>query len=136
MNYKLPETSRDDQDSAERLMNELKDKNQDRALLVAALEMWFKIKKQGVDINKVEGFGFDANLMNQEDLRAAGFYKYRHGNTRNRSNPFDWPVINGVCTPKKYNYVVMQDGTKVKLSPMVDRPEDTINSTGQGKETS
>lgn len=108
-------------------MNEVLERIQtkivEQQLLLKQLAMWDAIKKQGINADDIQGFGFDPMLMDFRDRRNARLH-HRWPNT----NPFDWPLIRNdegqqVIEVQKYNFVTLKNGNRVRLNPMVDAPK-------------
>ncbi len=83
--------------------------------------MWADVEARGIDPETVQAFSFDPNLMSwseKRDCRRANFDRSVGLN----GNPYNFPIVDGIVSPKKYNVVILKDGQRVKLDPMIDRP--------------
>jgi hypothetical protein len=95
---------------------------------------------QGINADDVSTFGFDPKLMTEDERREARRAANAKFETRGRytdNNPYLWPVedLNGRRTIRtlRYNFVRLNTGEQVRLTPMIDRP-DAISETAKTEE--
>lgn len=97
-------------------------KKAEQAQYLKVLKMWAKVEQQGICPSDVDTFGFSWQLMPETERKAQEHKSRMAGLEANYSNPFGWPVINGKCQSKLYNYVKTKDGEIIPLNPMIERP--------------
>jgi len=104
-----------------KIMMNIEDKNRERSFLVNQLKMWAQVQYQGIDTSTVARFGFDPDLVPEEEL-----VKLRRNEGFNTNNPYGWPSreVNGrrTTTPEIYNYVILNTGKKVPLKSAIQKP--------------
>ena len=106
---------------AQVLVARLGELGQERDDCLAILAMWYKVAAQGIEFDDVESLGFSPTFMTTEEKLAAR-RKHPHAVS---FNPYNWPIIEKdgrrLLQIKAFNYVLLKNGTRVKLSPMVER---------------
>ena len=104
-----------------KLMKNIEDKNRERLDAFKQLDMWAKVQDQGIDTSTVSRFGFDPDLVPEEEL-----VKLRKNEGFNKNNPYGWESreVNGrrTTTPEIYNYVILKNGEKVPLKSAIQKP--------------
>ena len=104
-----------------KLMKNIEDKNRERLDAFRQLDMWAKVQDQGIDTSTVSRFGFDPDLVPEEEL-----VKLRKNEGFNKNNPYGWESreVNGrrTTTPEIYNYVILNTGEKVPLKSAIQKP--------------
>lgn len=105
--------------------------NDERNKLMKQLEMWAEVKAQGISPDDVDVFGFDPKLVTPEELNEArkAVRKAVYMFVPTNDNPYNFPTYRneqGQLRYKvlKYNYVRLNDGTKKRLIPMIERPDE------------
>lgn len=104
--------------------------NDERNKLMKQLEMWAKVKAQGISPDDVDVFGFDPKLVTPEELNEARKAARKQMLlVPTNDNPYNFPIYRneqGQARYKvlKYNYVRLKDGTKKRLTPMIERPDE------------
>lgn len=112
------------------VIDRIKNKNDERDLLIRTLEMWGKVKSQGHNPENVDRFAFDYKLMTGNELlklRRRANHSILGPLPFSNSNPFGWPEEyntegSRVIRPRKFNVLVMKNGDRIKLDPMIDAP--------------
>ena len=105
----------------QKIMKKIEDTTNEKLYLLRQLKMWAEAKQQGIDTDKVLVFGFDPELVPEEELQ-----KLRQNQGFNKSNPYGWETreVHGTLTttPQLYNYVRMQNGDKIPLKSAIQKP--------------
>ncbi|NCA13400.1 MAG: hypothetical protein EBS89_04595 [Proteobacteria bacterium] len=103
-----------------KIMKNIEDKNRERLVAIRQLEIWAQVQQQGIDTSTVSRFGFDPDLVPEEELR-----KLRRNEGFNKNNPYGWQSreVGGrmTTTPELYNYVVLRSGEKVPLKSAIPK---------------
>ena len=110
------------------ILENLNAKLDEQKYLLRIMSMWNEVKSQGIDLDAVSALGFDPVLMTiverRDARRKTGFGVIEKG--LSNSNPYGWPMVTvdgkQMVQTKKFNYVKLQTGEKIRLTPMVDRP--------------
>jgi len=105
----------------QKIMKNIEDKNKERLVLLSQLKMWSQVQEQGIDTSTVARFGFDPDLVPEEELD-----NLRKNEGFNKNNPYGWESreVNGrmTTTPEIYNYVILRNGEKITLNPSIQKP--------------
>ena len=109
------------------ILDKINAKNQERDLLLKTLEMWHQVTLQGINPDDVDRFTFDYTLMSGIELSKQRRISQRLYLPFSNSNPFGWPIEyneagSRVIRSKKFNVVIMKNGDRVKLNPIIDAP--------------
>lgn len=94
--------------------------------LLSVLDMWEKVKQQGIDPESVNSFGFNPELMTATDRNQARKESKKSYGDVTKQNPFGWPTMERsdgarVIVTVKFNFVRLKNGGTVRLSPMINR---------------
>jgi hypothetical protein len=94
--------------TAQDVVARIKAREQERAYLLALLDLWAQAQAQGVEPETVRGFGFDSRLLTPEQKR------------RSRgAESFIEVLRNGRRRPRMFNCVWHHDGSQTALNPML-----------------
>lgn len=83
------------------ILDRIEAKEKEKIKLLAELQVWFEAEAQGIDIKTVSSFGFDSNLVSQQERKVNG---------------------NLIATPKIFNYVRTKTGEKIPLVKPIKNP--------------
>ena len=106
----MPETVQD-------VLARIKSKRSEQAFCYAQLEMWAKVKAQGIDIDTVAMFGYSEKhhtAADKKELQAA----WRQA----QINPFVCRMPNGSFRVLFFNFVRHHDGSITVLNPKIKAP--------------
>jgi len=95
----------------------IKQNRSEQAFCYAQLEMWAKVKAQGIDIDTVDKFGYSEKnhtAADKKELQAAW--------RQTQSNPFVRRMPNGSHRVLFFNYVKHHDGSMTVLNPKIKAP--------------
>lgn len=95
------------------LIQSLQKKHAERGYLLATLDMWAKVRAQGIDPDTVKSFGFDESKVEPKWRRAARMSAIT-------GSPH--PYLDSSKCPRYHNYVRLHDNTRTKLNPPVQVP--------------
>lgn len=98
--------------SATKIIDRMKAREQERAYLLAVLDLWAQTQAQGFDPETVQSFGFDPKLLSGKDARA-------YHQPAWTPNPFYQRRKDGSIRTLIHNYVRLKDGTIQPLNPML-----------------
>jgi hypothetical protein len=134
-------------EQSQEIMARLRERHEERGKLLAQLEMWAKVKAQGIDPETVDRFGFDPKLLTPEQRRAyrnaaqGSWYDIDGKRAKtlcaakrfrrlpdpitgriedyDPAHPYTGPRLsNGHHACLIYNYLIMKDGTKRPINPI------------------
>lgn len=109
------------------VFDRIKAKRDECSKLYAQLEMWAKVKMQGISPDDVVSFGFDPKLLTVHELRLARSAAIRHARHFIPSNPLNFPTtkVDGIerAKPLLYNYVNLKSGERHELNPRIAAPQ-------------
>ena len=83
----------------------------ERAFCLAVLDLWAQVQAQGIDIKRVQSFGFDSRALTPKQ-RAERF-------RRPGADPYIETLVSGKKRLRVYNYVRHHDGGMTRLDPML-----------------
>ncbi len=99
------------------ILGRIKSKRSEQAFCYSQLEMWAKVKTQGIDVDSVLSFGYrekNHTTADKKELLAAL--------RQTQSNPFVRRMPNGSYRVLFFNYVRHHDGTMTVLNPKIKAP--------------
>jgi len=109
------------------ILDRLEAKNKEQAELLAVLRMWSKVQEQGIDPEEVQSFAFDPNLLTHQERQTCMRRNRLLGICGIGNNPYNFPIVTNeagqqMIRPLKYNVVIMKDGSRKTLNPIVESP--------------
>lgn len=96
-------------------IDRIKAREKERAYLLAQLDLWAKVKAQGIEPDTVRSFGFDTRLLTQEQKR-----QWHRPHRVGELDPYIETLRTGKTRPKVFNYVRHHDGSQTVLDPVLE----------------
>lgn len=95
-------------------LKEIAQLRQEQSILLRTLEMWADVQSAGIDPESVSSFGWERDESAIRDFRSL---------RRFPDKPWIGPWLMKSGKPEWYNFVRLNDGTKVKLPRPIQAPE-------------
>ena len=100
-------------ETARDVIGRIRRNEREREYCLAVLDLWAQVQEQGIDIERVESFGFDTSILPEREKRPWRFYQHR------RPDPYVETLPSGEKRLRVYNYVRHHDGGITRLDPIL-----------------
>lgn len=110
------------------ILDRIKKNREEFDSCIRQLEMWEKVKQQGINPEDVQSFTFDPTLVSfTETRRLRRNAVYGNGAFWTPTNPYHWPMVEDAegcrrIKPYKFNIVILKNGERKQLNPVIDAP--------------
>lgn len=96
-------------------IDRIRARDRERQFLLAELELWAQVEKQGIDPETVDVFGFDLSALTSKQKREFDKQYRRTGVSPHTGER----LPDGRYRAKVHNYVRLKDGSRVLLDPIL-----------------